>query len=74
MKFSEGLEKIGIGAFLESGLESVELPTSLSVVSQAAFAKCKNLKTMKLGEGLEVLGTNEYPPKNALFDFYYGVF
>ena len=52
----EGLEKIGTGAFFDSGLDSVEFPASLRVVSQAAFARCKNLETVKFSDGLEVLG------------------
>ena len=30
------------------------------VLAQAAFAMCKNLKTVVLNEGLEALGTDEY--------------
>ena len=71
MRFSAGLEKIGIGAFNTNGLKSVELPASLRTVSQAAFAKCKSLKTVKFNAGLEVLGTDEYVENGEL---YYGVF
>ena len=59
MEFSESLEKIGVGAFKESGLESAVLPASLRTVSQELFAGCKSLKTVKFREGLEVLGTDE---------------
>ena len=71
MRFSEGLEKIGISAFNTNELKSVELPASLRTVSQAAFAKCKSLKTVKFNAGLEVLGTDEYVENGEL---YYGVF
>ena len=64
VKFSEGLEKIGIEAFYKSGVESVTLPRSLRVLAQAAFARCENLKTVVLNEGLEVLGTNEHDINN----------
>ena len=67
MRFSEGLEKIGLGAFSLSGLESVELPASLSVVSQAAFAECKSLKTVKFNVGLDALGTDEYTTEGDLW-------
>ena len=60
VEFSEGLERIELGAFLGSGLERVTLPRSLRVLAQAAFAKCENLKTVVLNEGLETLGTDEY--------------
>lgn len=36
------------------------LPASLKVVAQGAFARCKNLRTVRVNEGLEVLGTDEY--------------
>ena len=60
MKFSEGLEKIGLQAFALSGLENIEFPASLRTIAQAAFAECKSLKTVKFNDGLEVLGTHEY--------------
>lgn len=59
MEFSEGLEKIGVGAFKETGLESAALPASLRTISQETFAKCKSLKMVKFSNGLEVLGTDE---------------
>lgn len=71
MRFSEGLEKIGLFAFYESGLEQVELPGSLRVVAQGAFARCASLRTAEFCEGLEALGTVKYPVNGG---FYYGVF
>ena len=59
MTFPEGLEKIGIGAFVGSGLESVEFPASLRTIAQVSFALCRDLKMVKFGEGMEVLGTDE---------------
>ena len=56
----DGLEKIGLEAFHKSGVECITLPQSLRVLAQAAFAMCKNLKTVVLNEGLETLGTDEY--------------
>ena len=52
---------------MRSGLENVELPASLKTIAQEAFAQCTDLKTVKFGEGLEVLGTDEYPPEDADF-------
>lgn len=60
VEFSEGLEEICLGAFLDSGLENVSFPRSLRVLRQAAFAKCERLRTVVLNEGLETLGTDEY--------------
>ena len=52
------LEAIGEQCFSGSGLESVELPAALRTVGQAAFAECESLRSVKFGEGLEVLGTD----------------
>ena len=67
IRLNEGLEVLGTddhldggrycGVFEGSALESVEFPASLRTISQGAFAECKNLKTVKFNEGLEVLGT-----------------
>ena len=57
---NEGLESIGIGAFCETGIESVTFPASLRRIRQGAFCGCENLRTAKFSEGLEVLGTDEY--------------
>ena len=65
------LEKIGIAAFEATGLESVEFPASLRTVSQAAFAKCESLKTVRFSKGLEILGTDEYPDNGRMW---FGVF
>ena len=72
--FSNGLESIDLFAFAGTGLENVELPSSLRTVAQGVFAKCESLKVVKFGEGLEVLGTDQYPPKDTTFSYYYGVF
>lgn len=71
MEFSEGLEKIDLFVFFQTGLESVELPASLRTVAQGAFAKCESLKSAKFADGLEVLGSDEYTSDDKWF---YGVF
>ena len=37
VEFSEGLEKIGAGAFFKSGIETVVLPSSVKTISGSAF-------------------------------------
>lgn len=71
MTFSKGIEKISLFAFFQTGLESVEFPDSLRTIAQGAFAKCRNLRSVKFCEGLEVLGTDECADDGEL---YYGVF
>lgn len=40
-EFSEGLERIGVGAFNGSGIESVRLPSSVRWVGAFAFRGCR---------------------------------
>ena len=56
----EGLYEIGIGAFSESGVKRVDLPSSTREIGAEAFAKCVNLLIVQLNEGLKVLGTDEF--------------
>ena len=58
--FSSGLESIGRFAFYGTNVKHITFPALLRTIAHAAFAGCRNLKTVKLNEGLEVLGTNEY--------------
>ena len=62
-RFAEGLEVLGAdwdannkmtwyGAFQESALESVRLPSTLKKIAYRTFAGCKNLKTVELPDGL----------------------
>lgn len=69
--FPEALEKIGLFAFCKTHLEDVKFPASLREISQGAFAECGCLKTAEFDNGLETLGTDQYPDDGGLF---YGVF
>lgn len=51
-----GLKSIGVRCFSESGLEEIALPASVREVGANAFDMCKQLKRVKLNEGLERLG------------------
>ena len=66
-----GLREIGLGVFEGSGLESVTIPSSVRTIHQSAFCLCKNLRYAMINEGLEVLGTDEYPGNDGNW---YGVF
>lgn len=41
VSLNEGLESIGIECFVETGIESVVLPTSVKKVGARAFYDCK---------------------------------
>lgn len=67
IQFPDGLQEIGLLAFEESALRSVEFPASLRTVAQGAFARCGSLKTAVFRDGLEVLGTDEQDSNGDMF-------
>ena len=52
----DGLESIGECCFLEDGFRSVTLPPSVRRVGAGAFSCCFGLESVRLNDGLEVLG------------------
>lgn len=51
--FSEGLETIEQGAFINNDLTTIKLPNSLKVVGRMAFSANKKLESVEFNEGLE---------------------
>lgn len=47
------------------------MPQSMKVICQGAFFDCQSLRKATLNEGLKVLGTDQYPKENGLWN---GVF
>lgn len=58
---------------MASGVGQVEFPSSLKTIAWGAFMKCGNLKTATFSEGIEKLGSDEYPD-DYLPQAYHGVF
>ena len=48
--------KLRGGAFSDSGIESVRIPSTLRAIEACTFADCKKLKSMELSEGLAEIG------------------
>ena len=71
VELPDGLEEIGLQAFMGSGLKSVATQNSVSVIRQGAFCECKSLREAVLGESLEALGSNEHTESGRCR---YGVF
>lgn len=46
MVLNDGLEKLGEGAFQESGLRSVRMPSALRTIEKEVFWLCKNLEVV----------------------------
>lgn len=55
ISFPEGLEYIGVSAFAQSGLESIEIPNTVTTIMQGAFMQCRSLESVQLPNQLEIL-------------------
>lgn len=51
---------IGLGAFSCTDIESVEIPSCITLISTGAFYGCKNLKKVKLEEGLQKIDAGAF--------------
>lgn len=61
ISFSEGLEKIGVGAFSNcSGLKTIKLPDTLQEVAQEAFVSCFYVTNLDLGAGVKKIGPGAF--------------
>ena len=64
--FPSSLKTIGAGAFYNSGLKSVELPTSLQDaedkrgIGYSAFNSCTKLETVKIGGGVKIISAGAF--------------
>lgn len=54
------VERIGCDAFKGSDLEQIILPATLKTIESAAFWDTKNLKRIKIPEGVEVIGNSAF--------------
>lgn len=55
-----GVEKIADGAFRNSGIESILLPSSLKEIGAYAFADCKNLCSITIPESVQYIGNRAF--------------
>lgn len=54
IQFPRNLQNIGIGAFADSSLESVNLPATLGKVGDSAFAGCRSLQEVHIGSDVSL--------------------
>lgn len=54
------LTDIGVSAFDQSGLTSVNIPAAVKTVGNSAFSGCNSLASITLNEGLESIGANAF--------------
>ena len=58
VELSEGLKRLSISCFCESGLEKIRIPASVEIIDNNAFYNCDKLKKVLFREGskLERIG------------------
>ena len=60
IKVKDGTTVIARLVFGFSDISSVNLPQSLKVIGDAAFANCENLKSITLPDGIQIMGTGAF--------------
>lgn len=50
-----GVEEIGTGAFIESGLQSATIGNNVKTLGESAFARCTNLRDVNIGNSLKYI-------------------
>lgn len=53
VEFSPTLRKIGLQAFYQTGIETLEFPEGLQEIGDSAFLKCNNLESVKIPESVK---------------------
>ena len=56
----DGLENIGNVSFYGTSIESVDIPGSVKIIGDNAFASCLKLRTVNFNEGLEQIGSSAF--------------
>ena len=51
----EGLEEIKESAFSSSNISEIQLPSTLKKIGRDAFSSCKNLKCIRIPDGITVI-------------------
>lgn len=55
IELPEGLAEIGPRVFRESGLEGINIPSSVRIICEGIFYHCKNLWNVEFSEGLNTI-------------------
>lgn len=66
IELPDGVNTIGLYAFRSSGLTSVTIPSSVSVIKDWAFASCTDLTSLTLGDGVTELKESAFAMCNNL--------
>jgi hypothetical protein len=70
------LERINQGAFCESGLKSIVIPSSVVFLGQSSFSRCRSLESVRFENGsrLERLTEDVFDQSRVNFRFVYQEF
>ena len=60
VKLYDGLKTIGTNAFYNSGIESINIPSTITQFGDNAFFACKSLQNVVLSDGLTTIGANSF--------------
>ena len=60
------LTSIGIGAFKETSIESIELPATVTKIGNSAFSSCSNLKSIKIPKNVNRIENDTFRYCNNL--------
>ena len=66
IRIPNAVSTIDAYAFMRTGIESVELPESLTSLGERAFSHCRNLKRVQLPEGLVSVGAGAFERCSSL--------
>ena len=53
IQFGNSLQEIGDEVFVNSGIISIEIPSSVNVISSSVFSDCRNLENVELNANIE---------------------
>ena len=72
VNFSEGLTKIGAGMFNYTGVRSITLPSTITVIEDMAFSSCSSLTEIAPLDNVTTIGNNAFVGCNNLNNFKIG--
>ncbi|MBP1588773.1 MAG: leucine-rich repeat protein [Kiritimatiellae bacterium] len=62
----EGVERIGMAAFSETGITNLTCPSSLRTIDSSAFGRCADLAEISFNDGLQTIGYTVFSDCTAL--------
>ena len=72
VNFSEGLTKIGIGMFCSTGVTTITLPSTITVIEESAFSSCSSLTKITPLDNVTTIGNSAFNGCSNLTNFKIG--